>query len=341
MGFDLELRGGIHAWQRRLHRHPSTTIGDSTSLSIISPESLAQVSVQGTGTLLVNEAVVDLSPIPKTGGAVRLIDVGDVVENHQPMIGDALAGDGANLLLVIDKFPGSDTVKVTRGVEEALASLRPGLGGMTIDSTHFRPATFIEMAKGNLSLALIIACVIVLLMLGLFFFDWRAMLISLITIPLSLIAAGLVLYLRGTTLNAMVLVGLGIALGILVDDAIVHVENIKRRLRQRADQSKGETPRSSASVIFESLIETRGALLFATPICLFAALPLFSLQGIVGTFFQPLAVSYVLAVLASTFVALIVTPALCAILLPRVSEAPDARSASPLIQRLQPGYDRL
>ena len=320
---------------------PQQRLGIQHLSPIISPESLAQVSVQGTGTLLVNEAVVDLSPIPKTGGAVRLIDVGDVVENHQPMIGDALAGDGANLLLVIDKFPGSDTVKVTRGVEEALASLRPGLGGMTIDSSHFRPATFIEMAKGNLSLALIIACVIVLLMLGLFFFDWRAMLISLITIPLSLIAAGLVLYLRGTTLNAMVLVGLVMALGILVDDAIVHVENIKRRLRQRTDQGKGETPRSSASVIFESLIETRGALLFATPICLLAALPLFSLQGIVGTFFQPLAVSYVLAVLASTFVALIVTPALCAILLPRVSEAPDARSASPLIQRLQPGYDRL
>ncbi len=146
------------------------------------------------------------------------MDVADVMENHQPMIGDALATDGANLLLVIEKFPGSDTVQVTRGVEAALAALRPGLGGMENDSSIFRPATFIELAKKNLTRAVLIASVIVVLMPGLFFFNWRATLISLITIPLALIAAGLVLQLRGATLNTLVLTGLVIAIGVIVDD---------------------------------------------------------------------------------------------------------------------------
>lgn len=320
---------------------PQQRLGIQHISPIISPESLAQVSVQGTGALLINEAKEDRFSVPRQGGSVRLIDVADVVENHQPLIGDALAGDGANLLLVIEKFPGSDTVKVTRGVEDALAMLRPGLGGMEIDTTLFRPATFIEMAKDNLTWAVLIASVVLVLMVGLFFFNWRATLISLITIPLSVIAAGLVLYLRGATLNMMVLIGLVIAIGVIVGDATTVVENIMRRLRHPQGHGKGEMPRSPASVILVTMLETRGAMLFATLICLLAVLPVFSMQGIAGAFFQPLAVSYVLAVLASTFVALIVTPALSAILLPSVSDAPLDCSASPLIRGLQAGYDRL
>jgi Cu/Ag efflux pump CusA len=316
---------------------PQQRLGIQHISPIVSPESLSQVSVQGTGRFQFNEAEADLPPIPKRGGIVRLIDVADVVENYQPLIGDALATGGANLLLVIEKFPGSDTVKVTRGVEDALATLRPGLGAMETDSTIFRPATFIEMARRNLTRAALIACVIIALVAGLIFFNWRATLISLITIPLSLIAAGLVLYLRGATLNIMVLIGLVIAIGVIVDDAIIVVENILRRLHHRP----GETPRSPASVILEAVVETRGAMLFATLICLLAVLPVFSMPGIAGTFFQPLAVSYALAVLASTFVALIVTPALSAILLPSVSDASPDSCASPLIRGLQAGYDRL
>ena len=319
---------------------PQQRLGIQHISPIVSPESLSKVSVQGTGALLVNEAERD-HPVPRQGGAVRLIDVANVVENHQPLIGDALAADGANLLLVIEKFPGSDTVKVTRGVEAALAMLRPGLGGMEIDSTIFRPATFIEMARNNLTWAMLSACAVVVLMVGLFFFNWRAALISLITIPLSLIAAGLVLYLRGATLNMMVLIGLVIAIGVIVDDAIIVVENILRRLRQFRGHGSGDMLRSPASVILATLLETRGAMIFATLICLLAVLPAFSMQGIPGNFFQPLAVSYVLAVLASTFGALIVTPALCAILLPGVANAPPDRSASQLIRGLQAGYDRL
>ena len=319
---------------------PQQRLGIQHISPIVSPESLSQVSVQGTGALLINEANGDRR-IPRQGGAVRLIDVADVVENHQPLIGDALAADGANLLLVIEKLPGSDAVKVTRGVEDALATLRPGLGGMEIDSTIFRPATFIEMARDNLTRAALIASVVVVLMVGLFFFNWRATLICLITIPLSLIAAGLVLYLRDATLNIMVLIGLVIAIGVVVDDAILDVENVMRRLRHLQGHGRGEMPRSPVSVILVTLLETRGAMLFATLICLLAVLPVFSMREISGAFFQPLAVTYVLAVLASMVVALVVTPALSAILLPRVSDAPLDGSASPLLRGLQAGYDRL
>lgn len=319
---------------------PQQRLGIQHISPIVSPQSLSQVSVHGTGALLVNEA--ERNPLlPRQGGAVRLIDVAEVVENHQPMIGDALAGDGANLLLVIEKFPGSDPVKVTKGVEAALASLRPGLGGMEIDSTVFRPATFIEAARENLTRAALIAGGVVVLMLGLFFFHWRATLISLVTIPLSLIAAGLVLHLRGATLNVMVLTGLVVAMGVIVGDVILVVGNITSRLRHFRDPGEGETPRSPARVILETLMETRGAMIFATLICLLAVLPVFSLPGTAGAFFQPLAVSYVLAVLASTFVALIVTPALCAILLSGVADGLPGRAGSPLIRGLQAGYDRL
>ena len=317
---------------------PQQRLGIQHISPIVSAESLSKVNVQGTGALLLTPAERD-SPIPRQGGSVRLIDVADVVENHQPLIGDALALDGANLLLVIEKLPGSDAVKVTEGVEAALASLRPGLGGMEIDSTIFRPATFIQMARANLARAALIAGVVVVLMVGLFFFNWRAALISLITIPLSLIAAGLVLHLRGATLNMMVLLGLVIAIGVIVNNAINVVENILRRLRHPQSGGTPEMPRSPACVIVDAVIQTRGAMLFATLICLLAVLPAFSMQGVAGTFFRPLAITYALAVMASTIVALIVTPALCAILLPRLPAASPDRAASPFLRRLQSGYD--
>ncbi len=320
---------------------PQQRLGIQHISPIVSPESLSKVTVQGRGTYLIDEAVVDLSTTPMNDGVVRIMDLGDVVEHHPPLIGDALAGGGANLLLVIEKFPGSDTLKVTRGVENALTMLRPGLGGMEIDTALFRPATFLELARNNLAWAVLIATVGFVLMAGLLFFNWRATLISLITIPLSLIAAGLVLSLRGATLNMMVLMGLVLAMGVIVSDAITVVDNILRRLRQPQGQGKGEMPRSKASAILAALLETRGAMFFATPICLLAVLPVFSMQGMAGAIFQPLAVTYALAVLASTAVALIVTPALSALLLRSVSETPLGGSPSPLLRRLHTGYDKL
>lgn len=293
---------------------PNQRLGIWHVLPIKSPEDLAQVPVQGT--------------------ALQLRDVANVVEDHQPLIGDALVNDNPNLLLVIEKLPGVNTLEVTRGIEDALDALRPGFASIDFDATLFRPASFIETAMANLARTLVIAAVLIVLVLGIFFYGWRTALISLVAILLSLIAALVVLYLRGATLNAMILAGLIIALGIVIDDAILDTQNIMQRLRQNQLE---ENPKSTANVIMEASVETRSAVFFATLITLLAALPVFFLEDLSGALFQPLVISYGLAVLAAMAVGLIITPALNLILLP---ETLLKRSKSPLVSWLQNGYER-
>ncbi|MGH8973538.1 MAG: efflux RND transporter permease subunit, partial [Acidimicrobiia bacterium] len=135
----------------------------------------------------------------RDGRRLRVHDVADVVEDHQPLIGDAVINDGAGLMLIVEKLPWANTLEVTRGVDEALEALRPGLPGVEIDATIFRPANFIETAIDNLGTALLIGCLLMILMLGAFLWSWRVALISIVAIPLSLVSAGLVLQWRGTT----------------------------------------------------------------------------------------------------------------------------------------------
>ena len=259
----------------------------------------------------------------------------DVVEEHQPLIGDAVINDGPGLMLVVEKFPWANTLDVTKGVEAALDELRPGLPGLEMDSTIFRPATFIEMALDNLTRALLLGCLLVVLVLVAFLFEWRTALISVIAIPLSLVAAGFVLYLRGGVINTMILAGFVIAVGVVVDDAIIDVENILRRLRQA--RKEGST-RSTAAIILDGSLEVRSAIIYATLIDAAVLLPVFFIGGLSGAFFQPLAISYALAVLASMVVALTVTPALALMLL---AKAPLERRESPLVPWLQRGYSRV
>ena len=164
--------------------------------------------------------------------SLHLGDVAKVVEDHQPLIGDAVVNDGSSLLLVVEKFPGANTLEVTRGIEDTLAALKPGLSGLEMDSSIFRPANFIERSILDLRTALLFGFVLLILVLSAFLFEWRTALISTIVIILSLLTAVLVLYARGATMNAIVLAGLLMALSVLVDDAIIDVENIMRRLRQ-------------------------------------------------------------------------------------------------------------
>ena len=257
----------------------------------------------------------------RKGVALRLGDVADVVEGFPPPIGDAVINDGPGLLLIVEKHPWGNTLEVTRQVEHALDALRPGLKDVEIDSTIFRPATFIELSLENLRRALWVGGVLVAVILVLFLFEWRTALISLAAIPLSLIAAALVLHYRGGTLNVMVLAGLVIALGEVVDDAIIDVENIMRRLRLNREAG---SPESAFDVVRKASLEVRSAVVYATVVVILVFLPVFFLPGLAGSFFRPLALSYVLAVLASLAVALTVTPALALILLPRAAgrEAP-------------------
>ncbi|PYN10852.1 MAG: acriflavin resistance protein, partial [Candidatus Rokuibacteriota bacterium] len=277
----------------------------------------------------------DLARVPVDGVAVRLGDVAKVVEGHPLLIGDALHNGGAGLLMLVEKFPGTNTLEVTRGVDAALDALRLGLPGVDVDSRIFRAATFIEMAFENLGIALLLGGVLVVLALSAFMASWRTALISVITIPLSLLAAGVVLSLRGATLNTMVLAGFVIAIGVIVDDAIIVVEHIGVRLRQRRPEGSDQ---STLSIICDASLEVSRPVLYATLVVLLVVAPVLFMEGLSGAFFTPLAVSYVLAVVASVAVALTVTPALAVILL---GQAPIKDRAAPLVRWLQHGYDRL
>jgi len=276
----------------------------------------------------------DLSQIPlekQNGETVRLADVATVEEGHQPLIGDAVINDGSGLMLIIQKFPNANTVEATRGVEETIDQMRPGLPGIQIDTTIFRPATFIETAIGNLTTALLLGVLLVILILAAFLFEWRTAFISLIAIPLSLMAAVLVLVLRDVTINVMILAGLVVAVGVVVDDAIIDVENIVRRLRQAREQG---SDRSAFSIVLAASVEVRTAITYATLINVVAIVPVFFLEGLSGSFFKPLVFSYGLAVLVSMLVAMTVTPALCLILLSRGQRHQE----SPLLRVLKRGY---
>ena len=274
-------------------------------------------------------------PIKNTAGEeLRLRDVAKVVWDTPLPIGDAVINDGPGLMLIIEKFTWANTLEVTRGVEEALNELRPGLSGIEIDAEIFRPATFIEMSIDNLTFAMFLGAVLVILVIGAFLYEWRSALISVLAIPISLVAAGLVLYVLGATINTMVLAGLVVALGSVVDDAIIDVENIVRRLREsRAQRNK----KSVAAVVFEASLEIRRAILFATLIIVVSVTPVFFLGGLSGAFFEPLAFSYVVALLASLLVAMTLTPALGLILL---KNAKLEHRAPPLTRWLQGHYER-
>src|SRR5262245_19944946 len=274
------------------------------------------------------EAVVDF----RSGHPLRLRDIAYVVEDHPAPIGDAVIDDGPGLLLIVEKQPWGNTLDVTRNVEKALAALAPALPGMKVDSTIFRPATFIERALKNLSRAMLIGCMLVIIILAAFLFDWRTALISMTAIHLSLVAAALVLHFAGATMNTMVIAGLVIALGEVVDDAIIDVEDILRRLR--LNQEAGH-PHSAFHVVLSASLEVRSAVVYATLIVILVFVPVLFLEGLTGSFFRPLATAYILAILASLLVALTVTPALSLMLLPgRV----DRHRGSPLVRGLQAIY---
>src|SRR5437867_683489 len=189
----------------------------------------------------------DLARVPVDGAKVRLGDVATVVEGHPLLIGDAFHNAGAGLMMVIEKFPGTNTLEVTRGIDAALDALRPGLPGVDVDSRIFRAATFIEMAFDNLTTALVLGGLLVVVVLGAFLASWRTAVISLIAIPLSLLTAALVLYVRGATLNTMVLAGFVIAVGAIVDDAIVAVDQVVRELRRlRPGERRATGPHGAA-----------------------------------------------------------------------------------------------
>lgn len=317
----LRYSDGAHIGTGGWIETPNQRIGIHHVLPIATPEDLAKVTFTGND-----------------GEKKQLSDVAKVQIGHQAMIGDGIINDEVGLLLIVEKFPWANSLQVTKGVEEAFEELRPGLPDVDVDTTIFRPATFIELSINNLTTALLIGCVLVVLILFAFLYEWRVALISCAAIPLALVAAGIVLYLRGATMNTMILAGFVIALGAVVDDAIIDIENIMRRLRQHRKESSDNSLKTTAKIILDATVEVRSAIVFATLIIILALLPVFFMQGLSGAFFQPLALSYALALTASMFVAMTVTPALALILL---RKAPLVRRESPLVTWLHRGYQKI
>ncbi|MEO8351946.1 MAG: efflux RND transporter permease subunit [Chthoniobacteraceae bacterium] len=272
----------------------------------------------------------------RNGTPLRLGDVADVVVGNPAPIGQGVINDGPGLLLIVEKQPWGNTLDVTHGVERMLDELRPALPGIELDSTIFRPATFIELSIANLTHAMWLGCGLVIIVLALFLHDWRTAFISITAIPLSLVAAALVLRWQGQTLNTMVLAGLVIALGEVVDDAIIDVENILRRLRQNRALAN---PRPAFNVVLDASLEVRSAVVYASAIVVLVFLPVFFLDGLMGTFFRPLALSYILAIGASLLIALTLTPALSLMMLR--GRALERAKDAPLVRALKAGYRRL
>jgi CzcA family heavy metal efflux pump len=286
----------------------------------------------------------DIQPIMRPGqmasvplattksGILRMGQVAHVTWGFPPLIGDAVIDGGPGLMLVVEKFPGANTLDVTSGVLNALHGLSPGLTGIKIDTHIFRQATFIELAIHNLGLSVLIGCILVVFVLFAFLFQWRAALVSLLAIPLSLAAAAIVLDATGAAINTMILAGFAVSVGVVVDDAIIDMENIIRRLRAWRAAGRRITP---ASLVLAASLEVRVAIFYATLINIVAVIPVMVVGGLTGAFFEPLALAYGLAVLASMAVALTITPALGLILLAR---APLGPRDPPLMRVLKRWY---
>jgi Cu/Ag efflux pump CusA len=322
-------------------------VESTANAQISSPLSFVEGAVPGTGGFIETPQqrlgvrhVFDkltnpreLSKVPVEGSNLRLGDVSKVVEDHQPLIGDAVVNDGEGLMLVVEKFPGRNTLEVTRGVESALEELKPGLAGMNPDTSVFRPATFIEDAIDNLTLALVIAGILLALAIAAFMFQWRTVLTALFTIPLALVAAAMVLDLMGETFNAISFIGLAVGLALVVDEAVAGAENVARRIRQHRDAG---SDRPTGDIVREATSEIRSPLAYGTIIALLAIVPVAVMEGRPGAFFEPLVLSYALAVAVAMVVTLTVTPALSMVLF---SLGSASHRETPLAGALRSRYD--
>ena len=306
----------------------------------VSPLSYLEASTPGTGGffetghqrigvqhVLPITTPQDLGQIPldSPAGNLLLKDVATVQMDHQPLIGDALLSKEAELLLVVEKFPETNTMDVTRGVEEALRALQPGLPGMQVDTTVYRQASFIVEEIGAVGAALLITLLLIVAMFWAFFRSWHAAVISLFTIPVALIAAALVLHLRGAGMNTMVFAGMVLALAVIVGDVAEDLNGVVAA-RKTAAKHVGE-PRDkqlSAVLIPEALRAGRTPILYSLLIMALATMPALFIAGENGALFGPLVLSYLLALVASMIVALAATAAL-AFVLPGASSAPPER----------------
>ena len=281
------------------------------------------------------KSAADLGKVTIQGAEERqlhLADVASIVEDNQLLIGDAVVDDAPSLMLVVERFPGTSVSEVTRNVEAALDELKPGLSGVRVDTTIYRPASFLDRMVDNLATTLLLGALLLLLLLGAMLFNWRAALVGVATIAVSVGATVLVLNWFGIGLNLMSLAGLVMALAIVVDDAVVGVDNVRQRLQQRAEDD------APIGVIHAAGLEMCGPLTVAAVIAAVSVVPIFILDGVRGAFLTPVAKAFLVATVVSLVVALTVAPVLATMLLSRESLR---HRPAPLAARLENGYARL
>jgi Cu/Ag efflux pump CusA len=345
---------------QRLHDHGvslSQVLSTTGNSLWVSPLTFLEASTPGTGGFIDTPnqrlSVRHVSPITKAddlarvpveagdngtaptidGRPLRLSDVANVVEDHQPLIGDAIVDGAPGLMLVVEKLPTANTQEVTSGVEDAINSLRPGLGTLKLDTTVFRPATFVHRAVHDVSTTLLIGIGLMVLAIALLLYQWRAAVVAVLTILCSLVAAALVLDLTGATMNTLAFAGLVIAAGAVIDEGVTTANSVMQRAAGAAGADQ-----SLAGTIVDAVVRARTGLFFATLVILLPLAPIFFLGHLGSALGRPLALSYALALLSAMVIALTLAPALSVILLSRTSAS---HAESPVTRWVKPRYSRL
>ncbi len=297
--------------------------------------------ITATGRLRTLESIGDIVVIVKDRVLIRISDIGHVRIGEAPKRGEGSAQAKPAVIIGIQKQPGTNTIALTHELDKVIDELAEKLkkDGMLINRHVFRQADFIDVAYHNVLHALRDGGILVIVIVLFFLANIRATLITLTAIPLSLLAAVLTLKAFGSTINTMTLGGMAIAIGMLVDDAIIDVENVFRRLRENSRLAEGKR-RSAFQVIFDASVEVRTSIVFATFIIALVFLPLFFLSGVEGRLLQPLGMAYLVSLMVSLVVAVTIVPALCYILLPKSKSV--QRGTEPRVAHLlKEGFEKL
>ena len=300
-----------------------------------------QYIIQGEGRTNSVEKI-GLTLIKRKGTVpIRIEDVAEVRIGAAPKIGDATVNGNSSVILTLMKQPNANTLKLTERIDEAMAGIQKQLPKEVKLDTHiFRQSNFIQASIDNLQKTLLEGALFVSIVLFLFLLNWRTTVISLLAIPVSLLVTIIVLKLFGFTINTMSLGGMAIAIGALVDDAIIDVENIFKRLRENTLQPIEER-QSALGIIFDASSEIRNSILIATLIIIAAFLPLFFLSGMEGRLLQPLGVSFIVAIFTSLFVAVTLTPVLSSYLLTNEIRLQRQANGSWVERMVASGYRRM
>jgi CzcA family heavy metal efflux pump len=300
-------------------------------------ERSAEVLVSGVGRYRSVEDISKTMVTVTNGSPVTVGDVGEVVIGAAPKRGEASANGKRAVILGIQKQPQANTLQLTKTLDVVLDEMGAKLPeGMKLNKHIFRQADFISVAVRNVVHALRDGAVLVVIIVLIFLANPRATFITVLAIPLSLVTTVLLLKAFGATINTMTLGGMAIAIGALVDDAVIDVENVFRRLRENSLLPEAQR-RNAAAVVYEASVEIRSSILFATIIIVMVFAPLFFLSGVEGRLLPPLGEAYIVALLASLVVAVTVTPVLCLLLLPR-SKAVQRGHEPPAVAKLKRWY---